>query len=162
MKTNNIESYLGKIVNVGIDVHKKTYKEPERETILQSIPGIGPISSRILSTELGDVSRFSSEKDLFSFTGLTPSEYSSGDNVRRGHISRQGPGRLRDILVEISWRAIKDDSELQGLYERIKARRGAKIAIVAVARHLIGRVRACLRQGKVYETRQPLLLPATN
>lgn len=130
--------------------------EPERERILRSAPGIGPITSRVLSAELGDMSRFPSEKALFSYTGMTPSEFSSGENVRRGHISHQGPARLRDVLIEATWRAIDLDADLRAIYERIKARRGGKIAIVGVARRLIGRIRGCLRRKVDYQYRIPV------
>ena len=63
-------------------------KTDPNETIYRSAPGIGPLSSRILSHELGDLSQFANERQLFSYTGLTPSEFSSGDTVRKGHITR--------------------------------------------------------------------------
>ncbi len=118
--------------------------------IYESTPGIGLISARILANELGDLSRFKNEKKLFSYTGLTPSEYSSGEKVRRGHISRQGPSRIRALLVEVAWRAVTVDAGLKIIYENLKKRIGAKKAIVAMARKIIGRVRACFRTNKKF------------
>src|SRR5215510_14050792 len=60
------------------------------EKVYRSVPGIGEVVARTLATELGDMSRFTNERALFSYTGLTPSEYSSGASIRRGYISRQG------------------------------------------------------------------------
>ena len=94
--------------------------------------------------------QFKNERQLFSYTGLTPSEYSSGESIRRGHISRQGNSRVRAILVEIAWRAIKKDKALAKFFERLYPRTGKKRAIVAVARKLIGRIRAAFRQGQSY------------
>ena len=74
-------------------------KVDPNETIYRSAPGIGPLSSRILSNELGDLSQFANERQLFSYTGLTPSEHSSGDTIRKGHITRQGNRRVRYIRV---------------------------------------------------------------
>lgn len=74
--------------------------------IYEITQGIGLISARILANELGDLGRFKNEKKIFSYTGLNPSEYSSGEKARRGHISRQGPSRIRALLVEVSWRAV--------------------------------------------------------
>ena len=99
------------------------------------------------------MSQFSSERDLFSYTGLTPSEYSSGEYVRRGHISRQGKPILRSVLVQCSWVAIGYDQNLKDDFDRIAAKQGAKRAIVAVARRLIGRLRACFRNGVLYEAK---------
>ncbi|MBV8887744.1 MAG: IS110 family transposase [Chroococcidiopsidaceae cyanobacterium CP_BM_RX_35] len=70
---------------------------------------MGLLSARILANELGDMSQFKNERQLFSYTGLTPSEYSSGENMRKGHITRQGNSRVRGILIEIAWQAIGED-----------------------------------------------------
>ena len=121
------------------------------EKIYRSAPGIGRVSARVLSNELGDMSQFKNERQLFSYTGLTPSEYSSGENIRKGRISRQGNSRVRGILVEIAWRAIKKDKALAKFFERLYPHTGKKRAIVAVARKLIGRIRAAFRQGENYQ-----------
>jgi len=121
------------------------------EGLYRSVMGFGPLTARILSNELGDMSQFSNIRRLYSFTGLTPGEWSSGDNIRRGHISRQGSSRLRYILIEAAWRTIGKDESLREVYQRIAKRRGGKRAIVAVARKLIGRARAVIRDNKAYE-----------
>ena len=87
-------------------------KEDNNESTYRSAPGVGPLSARILSNELGDMSQFKNERQLFSYTGLTPSEYSSGENIRKGHITRQGNSRVRAVLIEIAWRAIEKDRSL--------------------------------------------------
>lgn len=71
------------------------------DIIYRSVPGIGALSARILANELEDMKHFTNEKGLFSYTGLTPSEYSSGEYKRLGNISRQGKALLRMILVQI-------------------------------------------------------------
>ena len=83
------------------------------EQVYRQLPGIGPLSARILSNEVGDLSQFTSCKQLYSYTGLTPSENSSGERIRRGSISRQGNPRLRHILVEAAWTAIRQDPGLR-------------------------------------------------
>jgi transposase len=120
------------------------------EKVYRSVPGIGAVVARTLATELGDMPRFANERALFSYTGLTPSESSSGASVRRGHISRQGSGRVRHLLIETAWRALPRDIVLQEIFDRIAATRGKKRAIVAIARRLTGRIRACFRQGTTY------------
>lgn len=129
---------------------KHQAEDDPNEQTYRSAPGIGKISARVLSNELGDISQFQNERQLFSFTGLTPSEYSTGERVRRGHITGQGNSRVRAILVEIAWRAIKQDKALAACFERLYPRTGKKRAIVAVARKLIGRIRAAFRQGGIY------------
>lgn len=134
---------------------KEQAKGDVHESVYRSAPGVGRISSRILSNELGDMSQFENERQLFSYTGLTPCEYSSGENIRRGHISKQGNSRLRGILIEIAWRAIGKDSVLREFFDRLYPRTGKKRAIVAVARKLIGRIRAAFRKGEMYQLGYP-------
>ena len=69
----------------------KLQTQAELETVYRSAPGIGEVVARTLATELGDMSRFANERALFSYTGLTPSEYSSGSVDSAG--PHQPPGR---------------------------------------------------------------------
>lgn len=123
-------------------------KKDKLERIYRSAPGIGAVSSRTLSNEFGTMTRFKNEKELFSSVGLTPSEHSSGEHIRKGNISRQGAPRIRALLVEAAWRAIREDQGLNNFYRRLLVRRGSKKAIVAVARKMIGRLRKCLADNK--------------
>ena len=133
------------------ELERQAESDQKVEEVYRSVPGIGKVSSRLLANELGNLKQFSSVDRLYSFTGLTPSEYSSGDTVRKGHISRQGSSRIRKTLVECAWRAVEKDPALKADYERIAVRAGKKRAIVAVARRLIGRVRACFLQECQYK-----------
>jgi transposase len=129
---------------------KNQAKKDPLVSIYRGVPGIGILTGFILSVELGDMSQFPNERALFSFTGLTPGEYSSGGVVRRGAISRQGSARLRHALIESAWRTIRKDTVLKNVFERIAAKSGKKRAIVAVARKLIGRVRAAVNAKTDY------------
>ena len=137
------------------EITKRMKAQAEKESGLQgiyeSVPGIGPIHARQLINELGDMKQFKNMKKLFSFTGLTPCEYSSGESVRHGNISRQGNPMLRKILVESAWVAIKRDMGLKEVFDRIAHKRGKKRAIVAVARNLVGRLRSCIKDGSLYD-----------
>ena len=130
---------------------RKQAQQDGREETYRSAPGIGPLSARILSNELGDMSQFENERQLFSYTGLTPSEHSSGDSIRRGHITRQGNTRVRCVLCEAAWTAIRKDQSLKDFFNNLYPRAGKKKAIVAVARKLVGRIRAAFRQQKLYQ-----------
>jgi transposase len=135
-------------------VEEEIQKEMESEIMLTdiycSIPGIGRKSASILINELGDTLQFSNEEKLFSHAGLTPSEYSSGEHKRQGHINRQGKPILRRILVQAAWKAIKRDPSLRVNFERIKQRAGKKRAIVAIARMLLSRIRSCIKRKGLY------------
>ena len=106
--------------------------------------------ARTFAPALGAMTRFANERALFSSTGLTPSEDSSGASMRRGHISRQGASRLRHGLVETAWRALPCDTARQEICDRIAATRGKQRAMVAIARRLMGRRRAGFRHGTRY------------
>ena len=140
-----------RIKEINLEMKAQSLKDNYKEEIYRSIPGIGEVSARILSNELGDLSKkFKNERALFQFTGLTPCEYSSGEKKRLGNIDRQGSSRVRNILVECSWRAISLDSSLMKTFNDISYRRGKKRAIVAIARKLIGRMRACFIKQELY------------
>jgi transposase len=133
------------------DELKHQAQDDPNEKTYRSVPGVGPLSARILSNELGNMAQFKNERQLFSFTGLTPSEHSSGENIRKGHISRQGNSRVRGILIEIAWRAIEKDPALAEFFNRLFPRTGKTKAIVAVARKIIGRIRAAFQKDEVYQ-----------
>ena len=134
---------------------KHQAKEDPNEKTYRSAPGVGPQSARILSNELGNMSQFKNERGLFSYTGLTPSEDSTGEAIRRGHISRQGNSRVRGVLIEVAWRAIEADKALAEFFNSLFPKTGKKKAIVAVARKLIGRIRAAFRKGEDYQLGYP-------
>jgi len=126
------------------DLYKKQVK------MLRTIPGIGLISAMSLLLELGDIRRFAKAEQLAAYVGLTPAQYSSGDNIRMGRITRCGKNSLRAVLTEAAWTAIRKDTELRSDYESLKFRRGSKKAIVAIARKLLMRCRRVLLEMRPY------------
>ena len=140
-----------KIKEINLEMKAQSLKDNYKEEIYQSVPGVGDITARVLANELGDLSkRFKNERALFQFIGLTPSEYSSGENQRKGNIDRQGSSRVRKILIESSWIAIYKDPSLMETFNRIACSRGKKRAIVAIARKLTGKIRACFMRQELY------------
>lgn len=107
--------------------------------------GVGLITGMTFLLEVFDFGRFRRAEQFASYLGMTPAQYSSGEKVRLGHITRQGNAHLRAVLIEAAWTGIRHDPHLQAKYERIR-RRGVngKKAIVAVARSLAIRLRRCL------------------
>lgn len=140
-----------KIKEISIEMKEQAKKDEAVDKVYKSTPGIGPTSARILANELDNTLQFRNERQISSFIGLTPCEYSSGDHVRQGHVTKQGRPILRKILVQAAWVAIRHDKELEMIFNRIAAKAGCKRAIVAIARRLIVRIRACFRAGKLYE-----------
>lgn len=141
-----------KIKKINDEMILQAEQDSALEEIYRSTPGIGPVGARVLANEIEDMSYFENERQLFSYTGLTPSEHSSGGHVRKGHISRQGKTIIRKILVLAAWKAIQKDQRLRDTFERIATKAGGKKAIVAIARRLVGHIRACFRKKCLYET----------
>jgi transposase len=104
--------------------------------------GVGPLSAIRLVLELGSIERFASGAALAHYLGLTPSQYSSGELDHRGHILKCGPARVRALLLQCAWAAVRPgrDAALRAVFERLALRRGRKRAIVAVARRLAVRL----------------------
>jgi len=132
------------------ELKKQAEADKKTQQIIESLPGIGFITARFITNELGDMSQFSNVRQLYSFTGLTPREYSSGEHIRLGHISRQGRSSIRKVLIQSAWVAVRYDKEIRLIFENLSKGIGKKKAIIAIARKLIGRVRACLKRGSSY------------
>lgn len=145
-----------KIKEILRKLHQQAEKDKRLDTVYRKVPGIGALSARILSNELGDMKQFNNAKSLFSYTGLTPSEYSSGEHKRLGNISRQGKSILRKLLVQVAWRSINIDKHLLEVFERISKTAGKKRAIVAIARKIIGCVRACFVGNVTWNANTPV------
>ena len=128
----------------------KTDYYKERVTIVTSTAGIGILSAMQFLVEIQDVTRFRRSDQLASYVGLTPSQYSSGEHVRMGRITRSGKAMVRSMLVEASWILIRKDGAMRLKFEAIKARAGAKRAIVAIARILLLRLRHMLIHKEKY------------
>ena len=116
--------------------YSKEYKR------LSSCKGVGLITGMTFLLEVYDMERFGSPEEFGSCLGLTPSQHSSGEHVRHGHITREGNARVRRVLVESAWTVIRHDAFLRAKYDRIRMKgSNGKKAIVAVARSLAIRLR---------------------
>jgi transposase len=122
--------------------------------IAESLPGIGWKTAIRFVLEFGeDFSRFTSGKKIAAFAGLTSREHSTGETERRGKITGLGQGFIRSTLIENSWAAIRKDQALLAKFTRVWRNSGSKKkAIVAVARTLVIRLRACMVSGTPYAT----------
>ena len=122
-------------------------KADHRVERLVSIPGVGARLAETVVSVIDDPHRFRNAKQVGAYVGLTPRQYQSGSRDRQGRISGQGNKLLRSMLVEVSWLGLQHNSWMREVYQRVcretKARK--KIAIVAVARRLLIRCWAVLR-----------------
>jgi transposase len=104
---------------------------------LMTVPGVSLVSAASFLAAVGDVHRFSSPKSLVSYLGLDPRVRQSGEGpARHGRISKQGSAEARHMLCEAAWVLVRTPGPLRAFYERVRARRGAQVALVATARKL--------------------------
>jgi transposase len=124
---------------------------------LQTAPCVGPRLSETVVAALGDARRFKNARQVGCYAGLTPRRWQSGNSDRQGHISCAGNRLLRKLLVEIAWIGVRTKTWMTAVYQNI--RRGSdkrkKIAIVAVARRLLVKLWAMLRDGTVWKGPDP-------
>ncbi len=128
---------------------EKQAKQNAEAVRLMSHWGVGPVTALAFLLTIGPVERFPSSKQVVSYLGLNPREHSSGGRQRLGSISKQGNKMLRWLLVEAAQTGARFDPELRRKYLRLKFRRGASVAKVAMARQLAVRLYWLLRnQGE--------------
>jgi transposase len=122
-----------------------------RVTRLRSHPGVGLLTSLAVVHTLDPVARFPRARCVAAYCGLDPRERSSGDIQRFGHISKQGNRLLRFLLIEAAHNAIRGDEQLRRFYFQLTAKKNSSIAVVAVARKLVLRLFAMLRDDLDYD-----------
>lgn len=126
---------------------------------LTTLPGIGAQTALIVTSAIGDIHRFSSPKKLTSYAGLVPSVHQSADTVHYGPITKQGRNLLRWAMVEAANAAVLTPGPIQDRYERL--RRKGKIhvvAVVAIARYLLGLIWYLLTRNQVFRDAKPKYL----
>ena len=122
----------------------------EKAKLLMTQPGVGPITSMAFVLTMGDVKRFPRGKQVASYLGLIPREYSSGGKQRLGSISKQGNSFLRMLLVEAAQGAARYDAGMRNEYLHRCHTKAKGVAKVAAARKLAIRLYWMLRSNTKY------------
>jgi transposase len=134
-----------------VDAQIETLVNERDVDIVSSVPGVGRRSAAAITAEIGDAKRFLDGKKIASAAGLAPSVYQSAGKSLTGGITKQGSKWLRRSMVEVAHAAVKKrDSKLREFYLRVKARKGEKTAIVAVARKMLTIIHHLLVNGERY------------
>ena len=130
-------------------------KTDARVRLLQTAPMVGAHTSTAFVALIDDVTRFPKAHKVESYLGLVPSEWSSSERRIKKGITKRGDSRVRWLLVEASWSILNrprpDTLDLRTWALGIAARRGKKVAVVALARRLGGILYAMLRDNKPYD-----------
>jgi transposase len=133
--------------------------EREARAVLKSMPGMGPVTIDVILSELGDVRRFRSHRQVTAFAGLAPGIRESAGHAKQLGITKEGSRYLRWAMIEFAWRTVNKSRRWGHVHERFQHRMGAKKAIVAVARRLLGVILSILRSGSEYSLAREIIVP---
>lgn len=155
-----LEQHKQRIADLARTIKEFIKKAPQREVearaIVKTAPGMGLVTTEVILSELGDVSRFRNAKAVSAYAGLVPAVRQSGGKKSKDlHITKEGSRLLRWALVEAAWRLVAKSIAWRFRYERLKKRAGAKRAIVGIARKLLCVLYAMLRTGTPYKILAP-------
>ena len=137
-----------------IEVHlNQRAKYSPAVLLLRSIPGVGVRTAEAVAAFIDDPHRFGDAKAVGRYFGLVPSQDQSGDRNRLGHITREGPPVVRQLVAEAGWQAVRRSPTVRAYFERVRRgdRQRKKIALVATAHYLVRVMWAMLKRGTVWE-----------
>jgi transposase len=171
---HHLDEIEQRLKRIETEIHTQATESVHAPVIqaLQTLRGVAEITATGLLAEIGSFSRFSHPRQLMGYTGLVPSEYSSGESRRQGAITKTGNAHIRRLLVEASWSyrykpalkgnllkrqkgqppqvqaiAWKAQDRLHRKYSRLMGRgKPSGKVVVAIARELSGFIWAIARQ----------------
>jgi len=128
----------------------KIYRSCEQARLISTIPGFGKFFSVLVSTEIAEIKRFSTDSQLHSYAGLIPSTHASGDKLYHGRLVHRGNKWLRWAVVEAVWPAVRSDFDIRLYYQKRKKREGVNSAKVATARRLLTIIYRVMKEKRAY------------
>jgi transposase len=133
--------------------------EREARAVLETMPCVGEVTIDVVLSELADVRRFRSQKQVAAYAGLAPGERSSAGRSHQLGITKEGSPLLRWVMIQTAWRLVGKTRRWGLVYEQLRARVGVKKAIVAVARRLLCVMASMLRSGQAYRMSSEAVMP---
>lgn len=123
--------------------------------LLQTMPGVGPVTSMCFAAAIDDVTRFQDASKLTSYLGLTPGENTTGFRTKRTSMTKAGSGRTRWTLNQAAWTLVRTrpNDPMVVWFQEVAGRRGRKIAICALGRKMAGVLYAMWRNSKPYDAK---------
>lgn len=150
--TRHIEFLNSEIKNLEKEIASEAARE-EYVSILMSMTGIDYYSAMLISTEIGDISRFATPKKLVSWAGLCPTIHQSGDSLYHGTI-KHGNKKVQTIMVQAANTAARTDDRMRRFYLKVVKRHGHNIAITHVANKMMTIIWHMLVFKKLYQQRK--------
>ena len=153
----HVEFLDSEIAAVEREIARQALESRELRRLI-TVPGVNVICAATFLAAVGDIRRFATSRRLVGYLGLDPRVFQSGSEpARGGRISKQGSPAARWALVEAAWSVVQQPGPLRAFYERIRGRRGSKVAVVAAARKLAALFWCLLSRGEDYAHQQPSL-----
>jgi transposase len=147
----------GEIAILEREIAQRAIDSPEIRRLM-TVPGVSLMTAATFMAAVGDIHRFGSSRRLVSYLGLDPKVRQSGSGQAKiGRISKQGAAPVRGMLVEAAFVAVSTPGPMRAFYQRVSARRGKAIAIVAVARKLAALFWHLLIAERAYAFARPSL-----
>jgi len=147
-----VEALNGQVRRIEQELNRRAQQTPAVAR-LRSIPGVGSRTAEAVVAFIDDPHRFPHAKAVGRYFGLVPSQDQSGDKNRLGHITREGPAVVRQLVAEATWQAARRSPTVRAFFERTQ--RGdpqrKKIAVVATAHYLVRVMWALLKRGTVWQ-----------
>lgn len=151
----HMNSLEAEIHAIEAEIASRVHAVPQVRQLL-TITNVGMVGAATVWASLGDPRRFTHAKQVGRYAGLDPSFVQSGEELRRGRISKNGNTLLRTVLVEVALGlARRDHGALGHFYRRKKAQIGHKKAVIALARKLLIVAWRMLLTGEAYQAIKP-------
>jgi transposase len=146
-----IEALTRQVQRVEQELNRQARKTPA-VALLRTIPGVGARTAEAVAAFIDDPHRFRNAKAIGRYFGLVPSQDQSGDRNRLGHITREGPPVVRQLVAEAAWQAIRRSPTVRAFFERTHREdpQRQKIALVATAHYLVRVMWAMMRHGTTW------------
>lgn len=149
---SHIDKQIIKIKKVLKEVIKQDETLKQQVELLMSIQGIGEKTAWSILAYLGDISLFSSAKQVTSYAGINPKIEQSGTSINKSSLSKVGNKRLRKTLYMPALTAVRHNPLMKDLYERLRKKgKPNKVALCAVMRKLLVLAYGVLKSGKVFD-----------
>ena len=130
---------------------KAPIREQEARAVLETMPGMGLVTTETVLAELGDWTRFRNADAVVSYAGLDPGVRASDGRRKDLKITKAGSPLLRWCMIQLAQRMKRYSARWRSQFERIAGKAGKKKATVAIARRLLRVIFAMLREGRAYE-----------
>jgi transposase len=152
---SEIEILVAQVKRIEYELNRQARTSPAVAR-LRTIPGVGPRTAEAVAAFVDDPHRFKNAKAIGRYFGLVPSQDQSGDRNRLGHITREGPPVVRQLVAEAAWQAIRRSPSVRAVFERVQRDdpQRQKIALVATAHYLVRVMWSMLRHGTTWQEKR--------